>query len=216
MISELWHQTQPSRKLINTACRLRASRAPLCHPPSPARSPPAIRPLSTPFSSLSSGVSSFPPSAAFSFGFSIRPPAPHLSRVCVSAPGLGLCAALPVRPVGCGHVEDARGCPAHAAAGDPAASGTWACWTLSVQEPRLRDPHRLCWRWGSLSAARSGTGLRLSAVAFLALKKMAFQMVPAFSLLPCSSATKVVLLSLPFFFGNLSRQQIAGGNYAVC
>lgn len=28
MISELWHQMQPSRKLINTACRLRASRAP--------------------------------------------------------------------------------------------------------------------------------------------------------------------------------------------
>lgn len=182
MISELWHQTQPSRKLINTACRLRASRAPLCHPPSPARSPPAILPLSTPFSSLSSGVSSFPPSAAFSFGFAVRPPASHLSRVCVSAPGLGLCAALPVRPMGCGHVGDARGCPAHAAAGDPAASGTWAFWTLSTQELRSSDPHqpRLRRRWGSPSAARSGTGLRLSAVSFLALKKMAFQMATGF------------------------------------
>lgn len=136
MISELWHQTQPSRKLINTACRLCTSRAPLCHPPSPARSPPPSRPLSTPFSSLSSGVSFFLPSAAFLFGFAVHPPAPALSGVCVSAPWSGLWAALSVRPVGWRYVQGERGCPAHAAAGGQAALDTWVCWTPSVQELR--------------------------------------------------------------------------------
>lgn len=102
MISELWHQRQPSRKLINTACRLRASRSPL-HPPSPARSPPASRPLSAPFPSLSAGVSSFPPSAASSLGCAVHAPAQagclglgggSVHPACVGAEFLHTCSAV--------------------------------------------------------------------------------------------------------------------------
>ena len=172
---------------------------------------------STPFSSLSSG---FPPSLPLvSFGFAIRPPALPLSGACVSAPRSGLRAALPVRPMGWRYAQGERECPARAAAGrpscrghvvllDPVCAGAEEASApspaassalgkpLRCEERGWSAPFCDCMPWPGINCISN-------AISFL-------------SLLPCSPADKVVLLSLPLFFSNLSKQQIAGGNYAVC
>lgn len=144
MISELWHQTQPSRKLINTACCLHASCATLCHLPSSARSPPASRPLSTPFPSLSSGVSSFPPSAS-------QPLSWVYGLLCPCAPRAG------------GMCRVRR---------DIQPSLLWVdrlLWTCGLIGPQPVGAEvgwspSACLHGGCCSAVRNGTGLRLSAI----------------------------------------------------
>lgn len=92
---------------------------------------------------------------------------------------------------------------------------SWGCWTRpcgarsSVRVGRGSGCAGEPWAAGLACASP-----RLRALTWNKLHFKFHQL--SLSSLPCSPANKVTLHSLPLFFGNLSRQQIAGGNYAAC
>lgn len=170
---------QPSRKLINSACCLRA------HASRILPAPPASCPHPPPRASLSGG---FPP------------------------PLLWICRSPPRAFQPRSGVRDVQG-PSPGAQGRAAAEPGLPDPSVRSQKLHPRGP-RLRLRREPWAAGLACASLRLRALTWNKLHFKFHQL--SLSFLPCSPANKVALRSLPLFFGNLSRQQIAGGNYAAC